>query len=275
MTTLVERTEDRAELKFELDDWVVWESHGGSGKVKRKIGFIGGIVPAEVAVEVGVLAAKRVHSGLQSEIRDTNSKREEVSYVVIVPEDDVLTLYWPLTSNLTPYSSTPPRLHRFTLDDKVAWDNGSKVCTGEVIAVVPPGIAPVNWTRVFSASPLEPLNAPNIDFCLARKHYSYIVRLDSTDGADHYVHPISSRLRKYVAEPVPANAEEELTPDMYADRYVISEGYPWAYGAVGQYYAVGMNNEQLGNARSSGITWPKELWDKKLPKYRLVLERVR
>lgn len=56
-------------------------------------------------------------------------------------------------------------------------------------------------------------------------------------------------------------------------KYTLGEGHPWAYG-IGPYYEIGMNEYPVGIRRKE-LEWPKELWSKECPKYRLVLERVK
>jgi len=59
----------------------------------------------------------------------------------------------------------------------------------------------------------------------------------------------------------------------FKDRYVLGVGYPWAYGTS--------NHEQIGiNAFPNRnlpivLAWPYELWERDVPKYRLILERVK
>lgn len=59
----------------------------------------------------------------------------------------------------------------------------------------------------------------------------------------------------------------------FKDRYVLGEGYPWAWG-LKPYQTIGINKEKNGlNAKN--IKFPKKLWEYEVPKYRLVLERVK
>ena len=59
----------------------------------------------------------------------------------------------------------------------------------------------------------------------------------------------------------------------FADRYVLGEGYPWGYGPLERETAVGVNKYPLG-VDAVGLKYPPALYNKELPKYRLVLERV-
>lgn len=59
-------------------------------------------------------------------------------------------------------------------------------------------------------------------------------------------------------------------------RYILAEGYPWACG-LGKpekpYDAIYMCPEPIG-VQPMPLNWPRELWSKDLPKFRLVLERI-
>lgn len=66
----------------------------------------------------------------------------------------------------------------------------------------------------------------------------------------------------------PDSVTEREHNDKFADRYVLGEGYPEHY-----YDNVGLRNS-MDFMISKKIFWPKELKDRKRPKYRLVLERV-
>ena len=65
--------------------------------------------------------------------------------------------------------------------------------------------------------------------------------------------------------------------DKFKDRYVLGEGYPLVKGLGparnDPHTELVMETEQLVGNRVP-LNWPDELWDKDLPKYRLVLERV-
>jgi hypothetical protein len=59
----------------------------------------------------------------------------------------------------------------------------------------------------------------------------------------------------------------------FKKRYVLAKGYPWAFGG-GNYKTIGMGKDKFG-VNLEPIQFPPELWSVHLPKYRLVLERVR
>ena len=58
----------------------------------------------------------------------------------------------------------------------------------------------------------------------------------------------------------------------FPGRIVLGEGYPWAYG-LGPYREVGLNEVPVG-VQPMSLRWPKELWSKEVPQYRLILERI-
>jgi hypothetical protein len=58
----------------------------------------------------------------------------------------------------------------------------------------------------------------------------------------------------------------------FKKRYVLAEGYPYALG-TGGYVEAAMCADNTG-VNLVRLDWPKELWSAKLPKYRLVLERM-
>ena len=63
----------------------------------------------------------------------------------------------------------------------------------------------------------------------------------------------------------------------FPKRVVLAEGHPWAHGlgkADDPYSAVSVRDTPVGG-QDQVVQWPKELWDRNVPKYRLVLERVR
>lgn len=63
----------------------------------------------------------------------------------------------------------------------------------------------------------------------------------------------------------------------FKDRYVLGEGYPWAdgLGSVEQpFIKLSLCTKQIGNEKVV-LKYPKELWSNKLPKYRIVLEKVK
>ena len=65
----------------------------------------------------------------------------------------------------------------------------------------------------------------------------------------------------------------------FPERVVLGVGYPWAIGlgtAEHPYDSVHLNPRASGNGgRRVKLRFPKELWRADVPKYRLVLERVR
>ncbi len=60
--------------------------------------------------------------------------------------------------------------------------------------------------------------------------------------------------------------------DKFKDRYVLGEGYPWAYG-MPPYNTMGLLTESL-ISRPIDLEWSDELWSKDVPKFRLVLEKI-
>lgn len=60
---------------------------------------------------------------------------------------------------------------------------------------------------------------------------------------------------------------------MFKDRYVLAEGYPWAMGLT-PYTELQMRNTIFAG-NPIDLEWPEELWKDSIPKYRLVLERVK
>jgi hypothetical protein len=62
-------------------------------------------------------------------------------------------------------------------------------------------------------------------------------------------------------------------PAKFPKRVVLATGYPWANG-VSPYYEVCVREQALGGGNLQ-MKWPEVLWDPRLPKYRLVLERVK
>lgn len=64
--------------------------------------------------------------------------------------------------------------------------------------------------------------------------------------------------------------------DKFPDRIVLGEGYPWAFGTGtdnNPHDTICLNKDSsIGNPIP--LNFPKFLWKKTLPKYRLVLERV-
>lgn len=63
----------------------------------------------------------------------------------------------------------------------------------------------------------------------------------------------------------------------FKDRYVLGEGYPWVDGLGNvefPYMKLSVKKENHGS-ESLVLMFPKELWDEHLPKYRIVLEKVK
>lgn len=60
---------------------------------------------------------------------------------------------------------------------------------------------------------------------------------------------------------------------IYKKRYVLAEGYPWAVGTEPA-TDIRMVIRPTGMVPQI-LKWPVELWRPELPKYRLVLERVK
>jgi len=58
----------------------------------------------------------------------------------------------------------------------------------------------------------------------------------------------------------------------FKKRYVLGEGYPWVFG-MDHYKGVGLTSITPGTSFKD-LEWPEELWDRKLPLYRLELVRV-
>lgn len=56
-------------------------------------------------------------------------------------------------------------------------------------------------------------------------------------------------------------------------KYILGEGYPWAIG-FGKYLQVSMCKKKSG-VNMIELNWPAELWSQDIPKYRLVLEKVK
>ena len=55
-------------------------------------------------------------------------------------------------------------------------------------------------------------------------------------------------------------------------RYVLRVGYPWVHD-LGPYYIISMRSHSIGG-EDLKLAWPEELWEAKIPRYRLVLERI-
>jgi hypothetical protein len=59
----------------------------------------------------------------------------------------------------------------------------------------------------------------------------------------------------------------------FKKRYVLGEGYPWAFGENLPYKQIGLCSKHIGTQLVS-VDFPLELWSNELPRYRLVLERI-
>jgi len=59
----------------------------------------------------------------------------------------------------------------------------------------------------------------------------------------------------------------------YPKRVVLAEGYPWFLG-TGPYYQMEMETEPL-KSPAVPLNVPWELWGRAIPRYRLVLERIK
>jgi len=60
---------------------------------------------------------------------------------------------------------------------------------------------------------------------------------------------------------------------LYPRRVVLAEGYPWFFG-TGPYYQMEMEVEPLKSSPVP-LNVTRELWDRSVPRYRLVLERLK
>ena len=60
--------------------------------------------------------------------------------------------------------------------------------------------------------------------------------------------------------------------DVFKNRYVLGEGYPWMMG-VGENKKLSLSETPIG-LRTVFLDFPLELWSPDLPKYRLVLEKI-
>jgi hypothetical protein len=60
----------------------------------------------------------------------------------------------------------------------------------------------------------------------------------------------------------------------FKDRYVLAKGYPWAMGVAPLSTEIALAEKPRG-FKPIEFKFPKELWNNALPKYRLVLERVK
>ncbi len=58
----------------------------------------------------------------------------------------------------------------------------------------------------------------------------------------------------------------------FKDKYILGSGYPWVYGTI-PHTRMGLCIAPTGITPVK-LDWPSELWNKNLPEYRIVLERV-
>lgn len=58
----------------------------------------------------------------------------------------------------------------------------------------------------------------------------------------------------------------------FKDRYILGEGYPWTDKILKRWMCV---RKSIPYTYGKELDWPEEFWDFDVPKYRLVLERVR
>jgi hypothetical protein len=61
---------------------------------------------------------------------------------------------------------------------------------------------------------------------------------------------------------------------IFPERIVLATGYPWANGTE-PYFEIVMHKEATNSTHSVQLKFPKLLWKPDVPKYRLVLERVK
>ncbi len=63
-----------------------------------------------------------------------------------------------------------------------------------------------------------------------------------------------------------------MKKSVFKNKYVLGEGYPWAMG-INSHFEISLKELPIGGLMIP-LIFPKELWSKDIPKYRLVLERV-
>ncbi len=61
--------------------------------------------------------------------------------------------------------------------------------------------------------------------------------------------------------------------ETFKKEYILGVGYPWAYG-IRDFQQIGLNKAARGVVPKI-LRWPKELWSLTIPKYELVLRRVK
>lgn len=67
-------------------------------------------------------------------------------------------------------------------------------------------------------------------------------------------------------------SKTKITPG-FPERVVLAEGYPWAVGTR-KYIDIRMTEGPTG-MNPVWLNYPDKLWDRSVPKYRLVLERIK
>jgi hypothetical protein len=95
-------------------------------------------------------------------------------------------------------------------------------------------------------------------------------------------------IRAAVGDPTGKLMQDELVErcrKLYADnellraarscpaRIVLGSGYPWAMGPGPEYHQIALGKSPVGFSPRK-LKWPRKLWAKDLPKYRLVLELI-
>lgn len=59
----------------------------------------------------------------------------------------------------------------------------------------------------------------------------------------------------------------------FPERIELGEGFPWAMGVGPDYTSVALGLSNMGFSPVV-LNFPRELWARELPKYRLVLEKI-
>ena len=65
-----------------------------------------------------------------------------------------------------------------------------------------------------------------------------------------------------------------MTKIKFKKRYILGTGYPWIMGAGHAPKDFCLSTRPIGLDKVM-LDWPDELWNRDLPQYRLVLERVK
>jgi hypothetical protein len=60
----------------------------------------------------------------------------------------------------------------------------------------------------------------------------------------------------------------------FKDKYVLARGFPWASG-IGKYFEIAMSSVRGGFSKRVQLNFPKELWDLDVPRYDLILQKVK